>query len=144
MNNIFRTSISALSTTVAISSLFWPDTASASWLNWSTPDAAASASIQTAANTSHDGIFLGRAYDAYWGNVQVQATIKNGRLTAVDVPQYPDHRNTSRSINRQALPMLLQEVIKAQSTRVNTISGATLTSDAYLKSLRSALKKAGY
>jgi uncharacterized protein with FMN-binding domain len=74
----------------------------------------------------------------------VIATIKKGRLVAIDVPQFPDHRNTSRAINRQALPMLQKEVIRAQGIRVNLISGATLTSQAYLRSLGSALKKAGY
>jgi uncharacterized protein with FMN-binding domain len=58
------------------------------------------------------------------------------------VLDYPNHQRTSRSINRQALPLLQSEVISAQGTRVNIISGATLTSKAYLRSLKSALSKA--
>ncbi len=101
--------------------------------------------IQLAENTKtrRDGTYTGAAYDAYWGQVRVSVTIQSGRLIAIDVPEYPKHRNTSRSINRQALPLLQQEVISAQSTKVNLISGATLTSKAYLSSLKSALKKAG-
>ncbi len=147
-----RKSVTALSTTLALGA--WSGQASANWFAPSVPvpatpsqnDNPAPAVDQVAAkkNASHDGVYLGAAYDAYWGNVQVQATIRNGRLVSVDVPQFPDHRNTSRAINRQALPYLQQEVIKAQSTRVNLISGATLTSEAYLRSLKSALKQAGY
>jgi uncharacterized protein with FMN-binding domain len=90
-----------------------------------------------------DGSYSGSAYDAYWGLVQVQANVQNGQLVSIDVLQYPAHRSTSRAINRQALPMLESEVIRAQGTRVNLISGATLTSAAYLRSLHEALSQAG-
>ena len=89
-----------------------------------------------------DGSFAGSPYDAYWGLVQVQANVQNGQLVSIDVLQYPAHRSTSRTINRQALPMLESEVIRAQGTRVNLISGATLTSKAYLRSLYEALSEA--
>ena len=89
-----------------------------------------------------DGSFTGTAFDAYFGLVQVRANVQNGVLVSVDVLGYPDHQRTSRSINRQALPLLQSEVIRAQGTRVNLISGATLTSKAYLRSLKSALSKA--
>jgi uncharacterized protein with FMN-binding domain len=89
-----------------------------------------------------DGAYQGPTYDAYYGYVQVQANVQNGQLISVDVLQYPTHRNTSRVINRQALPMLEREVIQAQSARVNLISGATLTSEAYLSSLYYALQQA--
>lgn len=90
-----------------------------------------------------DGQYVGRTEDAYYGLVQVKATIRGGRLVAVDVLKYPADRRTSRYINAQALPMLETEVIRAQSSNVNAISGATLTSVAYLRSMSSALVKAG-
>ncbi|MEP7173710.1 MAG: FMN-binding protein [Aestuariivirga sp.] len=101
--------------------------------------------IQVAATAGRyrDGNFTGSAFDAYFGMVQVQANVQNGRLVSVDVLDYPNHQRTSRSINRQALPLLQSEVIRAQGTRVNIISGATLTSRAYLRSLKSALSRAG-
>ena len=52
---------------------------------------------------------------------------------------YPADRRASQRINGRALPMLESEVISAQSARVNIISGATLTSEAYLRSLNAAL-----
>jgi len=106
--------------------------------------AADNAPARLAANTRYrDGSFTGPAYDTYYGPVQVQVTIQGGRLVAVDVPQYPADRRASQRINSRALPMLESEVISAQSARVNIISGATLTSDAYLRSVNAALGNAG-
>lgn len=91
----------------------------------------------------HDGTFIGGTYDAYYGMVQVQATIQNGSITNVSALKFPNHSGTSRQINRQALPYLLQEVVVAQNSKVNIIGGATLTSRAYIKSLRDALVQSG-
>ena len=86
-----------------------------------------------------DGTYRGAAADAYYGLVQVQAIIKGGALVSVKVLQYPSDRNTSRYINSHALPVLQREAIKAQTGKVDFVSGATLTSEAYVKSLSSAL-----
>jgi len=103
-----------------------------------------SAPLQLAAGGRYrDGSFTGPAYDTYYGPVQVQVTVQNGRVVAVDVPVYPADRRASQRINGRALPMLESEVISAQSARVNIISGATLTSEAYLRSLNAALGDAG-
>jgi uncharacterized protein with FMN-binding domain len=90
-----------------------------------------------------DGSFTGPAYNTYYGPVQVQVNIQGGRVVSVDVPEYPADRRASQRINGRALPMLESEVISAQSARVNIISGATLTSEAYLRSLDAALRDAG-
>jgi uncharacterized protein with FMN-binding domain len=105
------------------------------------PQAAVDPQIQTVA--LHDGTFIGGTYDAYYGTVQVQATISNGAITNVKALKFPNHSGTSRSINRQALPYLLQEVVAKQSSKVDIIGGATLTSRAYIKSLRDALAQSG-
>ncbi|GLQ80564.1 hypothetical protein GCM10007881_40830 [Mesorhizobium huakuii] len=89
-----------------------------------------------------DGTYTGPAADAYYGLIQIQASIQGGRLTALKVLRYPNDRRTSISINRQALPMLRDEAISAQSANVDIISGATLTSRAFIQSLGGALKKA--
>lgn len=89
-----------------------------------------------------DGSYQGSVADAYYGNVQVQADVKNGQLVSVRILQYPNDRNTSRYINSQALPMLKQEAIQAQTAQVDFISGATLTSNAFVQSLSSALDQA--
>jgi len=89
-----------------------------------------------------DGSYQGSVADAYYGNVQVQANVKNGQLVSVRILQYPSDRNTSRYINSQALPMLKQEAIQAQTAQVDFISGATLTSNAFVQSLTAALSQA--
>lgn len=89
-----------------------------------------------------DGAFTGPVEDAYYGLVQVEAIVQNGQLVSIKVLRYPNDRNTSRFINGIALPRLRREVIRAQSARVNIISGATLTSEAFLQSLDGALRQA--
>ena len=89
-----------------------------------------------------DGSYTGSVADAYYGNVQVEATISGGKLAAVKFLQYPSDRSTSRYINSQAMPLLEQEAISAQSANVSGVSGATDTSQAFVESLGSALSKA--
>jgi uncharacterized protein with FMN-binding domain len=90
----------------------------------------------------NDGTYVGDIADAYYGNVQVQVTISNSRITNVQFLDYPQDRNTSIRINSQAMPMLKQEAIAAQSANVNGVSGASATSAAFVESLTSALNQA--
>jgi len=90
----------------------------------------------------HDGSFIGPVVGSYYGDVQVKVTVSGGRIVGVAALQFPAERNTSRRINAVALPRLESEVIRAQSARINAVTGATVTSDAYLKSLASALRQA--
>lgn len=90
----------------------------------------------------NDGTYVGSVADAYYGNVQVEATIKDGRLANVRFIQYPNDRGTSIEINSQAMPYLMTEAIAAQSAQVDIVSGATLTSEAFRSSLANALTKA--
>lgn len=90
-----------------------------------------------------NGTYTGPVTDAYYGRMQIQAIVRGGKLSAIKVLQYPNDRGTSITINSQALPMLRNEIIAAQSTNVDIISGATLSSDAFLRSLSGALNKAG-
>lgn len=89
-----------------------------------------------------DGSYTGTAADALYGNIQVKASIKDGKITAVEFLQYPNDRRLSVQINQQAMPYLQQEAIKAQSAHVNGVSGATDTSQAFVQSLSSALSQA--
>lgn len=102
------------------------------------------AKVQLAASIDQyrDGTYTGEITDAYYGQVQVLADIQSGRLVSVRVLQYPADRQTSRYINSQALPLLESEVVSAQTARVDIVTGATLTSVAYLRSLDSALAHA--
>ena len=102
----------------------------------------ASMTVAAGGGSYADGAFTGPAVDAYYGLVQIQAIVQNGRLVGIKVLRYPSDRRTSVAINRQALPMLRDEVITAQSANVDIISGATLTSEAFIRSLHAALSQA--
>ena len=89
-----------------------------------------------------DGSYTGTAADAYYGIVQVQAIIRGGKIADVRFLQYPNEHDNSRRINSEAMPLLTQEAIAAQSARVDGVSGATATSEAFAESLASALAQA--
>ncbi len=108
------------------------------------PEAPAKVTLAAAQQGQYvDGTYKGPAVNAFYGMVQVQVTVSRGQMTNIDVLQYPSDRRTSRYINSVALPLLESEAIQAQSGRVDAVSGATLTSNAYRKSLTAALAKAG-
>lgn len=89
-----------------------------------------------------DGTYTGSSVYINWGYVQVQATIQGGKLSDVQVIQYPNERRTSVRINSSAVPELQQEAIQTQSANVEIITGATLTSEGFQQSLQSALNQA--
>lgn len=89
-----------------------------------------------------DGTYTGDVTDAFYGNMQVQAVIQNGKITDIKFLQYPNDRGTSIYLNSQSNPMLAQEAIQKQSANVDIISGATDSSHAFIQSLKSALDKA--
>jgi len=84
----------------------------------------------------------GPSEDMQWGPVQVTITVTGKRMTDVQATA-PTERERSAFINQQALPLLSQEALQAQSATINEISGATMTSDAYAASLQAALQQAG-
>ncbi|MEO6761155.1 MAG: FMN-binding protein [Candidatus Saccharimonadales bacterium] len=92
--------------------------------------------------TLKNGNYTGNVVDAYYGNVQVAAVISGGKLTDIEFLQTPNGEQESIFINQQAKPRLKQEAIKSQSPNVNTISGATFTTQAFKESLTSALSQA--
>ena len=89
-----------------------------------------------------DGTYTGISADAYYGNIQVVAVVSGGKLTDVQFLNYPQDRSTSVRINTRAMPILTREAIQAQSSNVNTVSGATDSSGAFRQSLGSALAQA--
>jgi uncharacterized protein with FMN-binding domain len=78
-----------------------------------------------------------------WGPVQVRVTVKDGKLTEVTAVTYPTDNPRDQEINSYALPRLRSEALQAQSADIDTVSGATYTSDGYRQSLQSALDSAG-
>jgi uncharacterized protein with FMN-binding domain len=104
--------------------------------------APATAPNVTAGSQYKNGTFTGVPANAFYGQVQVQVVINNGKISSVNLLDYPKDRRTSVRINSFAVPYLQSEALQAQSAQVDVISGATLTSQAFMVSLQSALDSA--
>jgi len=89
-----------------------------------------------------NGEYTGKVVDVYYGNVEVKAIMRMGRLVDVRFLQYPNDRSTSIAISNEVIPALTTEAIKAQSAAVDIISGATQTSEGFMASLADALAQA--
>ena len=85
----------------------------------------------------------GQSVDTQYGTVQVQIVVSGTKITNVSFVKLTAYDQRSQDINTQAGPILLQETLSAQSAQIDTVSGATYTSEGYLQSLQSALDAAG-
>ena len=90
---------------------------------------------------SYTGQLTGSTVQTPFGNVQVQVSLQNGRITDVQTLQLPRGGHSSQ-VSQYAAPQLRSEVLQAQSAQVDSVSGATYTSQAYQQSLQSALDQA--
>lgn len=109
------------------------------------PSSAASPSTGSATSTTaKDGTYTGDAKTTRFGTTEVSVTISGGRITEVKALELNQADPRSYQISVDAAPTLRTEVLANQTAAVDTVSGATYTSDAYEASLQSALDKAGY
>ena len=107
-----------------------------------TPAATASApATQAAAPQGVNGTFSGPSINVNYGNVQVQITVKDGKIVDATALQAPSGRN-DRWTN-MALPILKKQTLAAQSASIQGASGASYTSYGWYTSLQGALAKAG-
>ncbi|WP_075732157.1 FMN-binding protein [Streptomyces acidiscabies] len=79
-------------------------------------------------------VFSGTTIPTEKGDVQVQITYQGGKISAVKMLKQPDHPQTTA-----AVPKLVAATLSAQSADVDTVSGATITSNGYKKSLQAAI-----
>ncbi len=110
------------------------------------PSAPAPAS-PTAGNGTRAGqdlVVNGTVAQTRWGPVQVQVRISAGKIKEVTVLQQPNGNRRDQEINAYAVPILRGEVLNAQSAQIDTVSGATVTSNGYVESLQAALDTAHF
>lgn len=105
----------------------------------SSPSASSSSSSKSSATKSYTGTVA----QTRWGPVEVKISVTGGTITKVTVLQSPSGNPRDTEINDQALPILVQSTLDAQSAKIDMVSGATVTSGGYLQSLQSALDQAG-
>lgn len=87
--------------------------------------------------------FTGDTVQTRWGPVQVRVTLENGKITDVTAIAHPSDNPKDQEINSYAIPQLRREALAAQSAEIDSVSGATYTSEDYQQPLQSALDSAG-
>lgn len=115
----------------------------------STPAAAATTPAVTApapvaaapAPKKVSGTFTGSVVNVNYGNVQVQITVVNGKITDAQALQAPTGR--SDRYTQYAIPVLRSQTLAAQGSNIQGASGASYTSYGWYTSLQAALAKAG-
>jgi uncharacterized protein with FMN-binding domain len=105
-------------------------------------DGSDNSNTPTPTPSSSSSTVTGDVASTQWGPVQVQLTLQSGKITDVSVLQYPNGNHRDAEINDYALPILIDETKQAQSAQIDMVSGATVTSDGYIRSLQSALDQA--
>ena len=85
----------------------------------------------------------GDVVETRWGDVQVEVTLDGSDITEVVALTLPDSDQHTIEISEYVEPILREEAITSDSADVSVISGATYTSEAYARSLQSALDQAG-
>ena len=108
----------------------------------STSGTSGSSSSSGSSGSTGSGTYKGTAVQTRFGPVQVQITVANGKITDVTALQLTNADGKSVQISNRAAPLLRSKVLAAQSANVQTVSGATVTSDAYLTSLQAAIDAA--
>jgi uncharacterized protein with FMN-binding domain len=78
-----------------------------------------------------------------YGELSVTVTERGGRITDLQMASLSETDARSVFIDDQAIPLLRQQVLAAQSANINGVSGATFTSQAYAQSVQSALDQLG-
>ncbi|PLS03769.1 FMN-binding protein [Neobacillus cucumis] len=82
-----------------------------------------------------DGIFTGTGMNRR-GFIDVQVTIKNDQITAVEISDFAMHYSESDVVG------LPNEVLQKQSAQVNNVSGATYSTQAFEDAVQDALNQA--
>jgi uncharacterized protein with FMN-binding domain len=124
-------------TTVALALLLSFKTPNTAGLGASAPAAGGTSGTRA----SYTGQLTGSSVETPFGTVQVQVTLQSGQITDVQALQLPSGGHSGQ-VSSYAEPQLRSEVLQAQSAQVDTVSGATYTSQAYQQSLQAALDQA--
>jgi len=106
-----------------------------------TPTATKTTAAPAPASKGVTGTFTGPTVNVNYGNVQVQITVKDGKIIDATALQAPSGRN-DRWTN-MALPILKKQTLAAQNASIQGASGASYTSYGWYTSLQGALAKAG-
>ena len=101
--------------------------------------ASASSSVATSSILLTTRSAVGAKEQYGYGVLAVRVTVRGNRIESVAVAGLQTAEQYSQQLAAQVIPMLRSEVLSAQSAKINGISGASYTSQAYALSVQSAL-----
>ncbi|MDF2591742.1 MAG: hypothetical protein K0S75_1208 [Clostridia bacterium] len=84
-----------------------------------------------------DGVYNGSG-EGKFGPMKVEVTVEKGKISAIKILEHSETPGLSDPI----IEKIPQEIIKAQSTEISAISGATVTSDGIISAVQDAIKNA--
>lgn len=73
------------------------------------------------------------------GTMKMEVVVKDNKIESIDVPESTD----TDVIGQMAFPILSEEVVTSQSLDVDTVSGATVSSNAFMTALKDCLTQSG-
>jgi uncharacterized protein with FMN-binding domain len=106
------------------------------------PAGAARPASRAAGTSGETRSAVGSGADYSYGVISVKVTVSGTRILDVGIASIDDGGNPhSESIDQQAVPVLEQEAMQAQSANIQAVSGASYTSAGFTQSLQSALHR---
>ncbi|MBA2951118.1 FMN-binding protein [Streptomyces himalayensis] len=100
----------------------------------SSPSSSSSSAASPSASAAASQVVRGSTVNTSKGAVQVEVTFEGDKISSVRMLQQPNHPQTTA-----AVPKLIEETLEAQSADIDTVSGATITSEGYIQSLQAAI-----
>lgn len=85
------------------------------------------------------GTFTGTSENGMNGAIKLEITVEDGKMTAIEILEQKETEN----IGVPAFDTLIKQALETQSANVDTVSGATVTTEAFKEALKIAMEKAG-
>lgn len=104
-----------------------------------TSAAAAESAAEPAAAAMDGELFTGVSENGINGTIQVQIAVKDKTITGIQVLKHEE----TEGIGAPAFPELIAQALATQSAKLDVISGATITCNAFMEALTMAMTKAG-
>jgi len=105
---------------------------------------AATAGPSSAGGQAGSRTAVGPGVNYNFGVLSVRVTVSSGKIVKIGIASLQDGGNPrSQFIDQQALPILEQQALQAQSANIQGVSGASYTSAGFAQSLQSALHSLG-
>ena len=89
-----------------------------------------------------DGVYTHRGIELHGGFLQLEVTFAEGRMEDITFLQHPHASNTSQVINEKVLPRLRKKALENQRARIDFISGASTTCNAFDWALSVVVRRA--